>query len=251
MLTPHDPVKNNLADSLIPPAFIEGGQAEYLLGTDGFGRDVFTRLLFGARVSLMVAGLSLTIAVLIGTSVGVIAGYFGGAVDATLMRFVDVLLTMPTLLFALVLSIVVGASLQNVVLVLGFLIWPSIARLIRGETLLLRKRDFVRYAGAIGVPRYRILLRHVVPNVLPTLLVATTLEVANVIMTEASLSFLGAGVPPPTPSWGVMIDEGRALLATGWWIALFPGIAITVVVLSCNAVGDWLSDKFDPRAQGR
>ena len=251
VLTPHDPVKNNLADSLIPPAFIEGGQAEYLLGTDGFGRDVFTRLLFGARVSLMVAGLSLTIAVLIGTSVGVIAGYFGGAVDATLMRFVDVLLTMPTLLFALVLSIVVGASLQNVVLVLGFLIWPSIARLIRGETLLLRKRDFVRYAGAIGVPRYRILLRHVVPNVLPTLLVATTLEVANVIMTEASLSFLGAGVPPPTPSWGVMIDEGRALLATGWWIALFPGIAITVVVLSCNAVGDWLSDKFDPRAQGR
>jgi peptide/nickel transport system permease protein len=248
-LTPYDPVRNRLIDSLLPPAWVDGGSAAHLLGTDGFGRDVFTRLLYGARVSFLVAAFSLVIAMSIGTTVGVVAGYAGGWLDSLLMRFVDIMLALPTILVALVVAVAVGPSFQNLILVLGLLIWPRIARLIRGETLVLKKQDFVRYAGAIGVPGPVIVTRHVLPNVLPTLLVLTTLEIGHVILVEASLSFLGAGLPPPSASWGVMIADGRALVATGWWIALFPGLAITVTVLACNALGDWLRDYLDPRTR--
>lgn len=248
-LTPHDPVRNDLINNLQPPAWVEGGSVEHLLGTDGLGRDVLTRLLYGARVSLLVVVFSLLIAVSLGTGVGVLAGYLGGRVDAVLMRLVDVMLALPALLVALVVAVALGPSFRNLVLILGLLIWPNIARLIRGETMLLKSNDFATYARAIGVPRRLILTRHILPNVAPTLLVATTLEVANVILTEASLSFLGAGLPPPSPSWGVMIDDGRALIATGWWISLFSGLAITVTVLAFNGVGDWLRDHFDPQTR--
>jgi peptide/nickel transport system permease protein len=249
LLTPYDPVKSRLIESLIPPFWVDGGNAEHLLGTDGFGRDVLTRLMYGARVSFSVALLALSIAVTIGTIVGVVSGYAGGSVDSLLMRFVDILLALPTILVALVVAVAVGPSFQNLVLVLGVLNSPRLARIIRGEVLLLKTNEYVRYARAIGVPAWLIIRRHIFPNVLPTLLVVTTLEVGGVILAEASLSFLGAGLPPPTASWGVMIADGRALVATGWWIALFPGIAITVTVLACNSLGDWLRDYLDPKTR--
>lgn len=248
-LTPHDPVSNDLVSSLQPPAWLEGGSMEHVLGTDSFGRDVFTRLLYGARISMLVVVLSIAIAVVIGTTVGVIAGYVGGKTDIVLMRLVDVMLALPPLLVALVVAVALGPSTRNTILILGLLIWPDMARLIRGEALAIRQLDYLRYARSIGVPQWRVVVRHIVPNIVPTLLVAMTLQVANVILTEASLSFLGAGVPPPQPSWGVIIDDGRALIATGWWIALFSGLAIVITVLCFNALGDWLRDTLDPRSR--
>jgi ABC-type dipeptide/oligopeptide/nickel transport system permease subunit len=248
-LTPYSPVDNSLTDSLQPPAWMAGGTSEHLLGTDSFGRDVLTRLIHGARVSLIVVVFSLLIAVVIGTGVGVWAGYAGGKTDAILMRLVDIMFAVPSLLVALVAAVALGPSMRNLVLILGLLIWPNIARLIRGETLALKNNEYVAYAKAIGSPRWRILRKHILPNVMPTLLVAATLEVANVILTEASLSFLGAGLPPPAPSWGVMIDDGRALIATGWWISMFAGLAIVVTVLAFNGFGDWLRDRYDPQTR--
>lgn len=245
-LSPHDPVVGDLADRLIPPAWMEGGSSAHILGTDTFGRDVLTRLIYGVRTSLSVVALSLAVAVMIGTTVGVVAGHFGGWLDAFLMRVVDVMLSVPPILLAIAVAVAVGPSFRNVVLILGFLIWPGIARLIRGETLGLTHRDFVRYSMASGLGKRHILTRHVFPNVLPILLVAVTLETASVILTEASLSFLGAGIPPPHPSWGVMIEEGGALIATGWWIAFFPGVLMIVTVLAFNSIGDWLRDYLDP-----
>jgi peptide/nickel transport system permease protein len=249
LLTGYNPVRNSLIHALEPPTWVEGGSSDHLLGTDGFGRDVLTRLLYGARVSFLVVIFSLATAVVIGVGVGIVAGYFGGRVDALLMRVVDVFLALPPLLVALVVAVVLGPSFRNLVLILGLLIWPNIARLIRGETMALMRRDFVEYPRAIGVPSWSILLRHIFPNILPTLLVAATLEVANVILTEASLSFLGAGLPSPEASWGVMVEDGRALIATGWWVSLFPGIAILVTVLAFNSLGDWLRDRFDPKTR--
>lgn len=249
VLTPYDPVRNDLINNLLPPAWVEGGTTDHLLGTDGFGRDVLARLLYGARVSVAVAGLSLLIAVALGTTTGVVAGFVGGSVDSILMRMVDVLLALPTILVAMVVAVAVGPSFQNLVIILGVLNSPRLARIIRGETMLLKQHDFMRYASAIGVPGSVIVMKHVLPNILPTLMVVTTLEVGAVVLAEASLSFLGAGLPPPTASWGVMISDGRALIATGWWIALFPGLAITITVLGTNGLGDWLRDYLDPKTR--
>jgi peptide/nickel transport system permease protein len=248
-ISPYDPTHNDLAGRLQPPSVVNGGSSEHLLGTDGFGRDVATRLLYGARASLSVAALSLTILVVVGTVVGVTAGYAGGWADSTLMRLVDIMLAVPTLLIGIVVAAVLGPSFWNVVFVIGLLAWPRIARLIRGETLALKQTDFIQYSRAIGVNKWSVARRHVLPNVLPTLLVAATLEVGEIILAEAALSFLGAGIPPPHASWGVMIADGRALISTGWWIALFPGLAIGIVVLSTNALGDWMRDRFDPKTR--
>jgi peptide/nickel transport system permease protein len=249
VVTKFDPTQNDLVNSLIPPAWVHGGSTEHLLGTDSFGRDVFTRLVYGARVSLGVASLAILIAVVVGTTVGIVAGFLGGWVDSVLMRLTDVILSLPNMVVALVLAIAVGPSFRNLVLVLGFMNWPRIARLIRGETLLLKKMDFVRYAEAIGVSGIAAMSRHILHNILPTLLVATTLEIGSVILTEAAISFLGAGVPPPSASWGVMIADGESLVSTGWWISLVPGVAIALVVLSSNAFGDWLRDRLDPKSR--
>jgi peptide/nickel transport system permease protein len=246
-LTPYDPVKSNLRSALLPPFFVEGGSMAHPLGTDGFGRDILSRVLFGARVSLSVAVLALVIATTIGTVLGVISGWVGGWLDSLIMRFVDMVLAVPTILVALALAIALGPSFVMMVTVIGLLIWPRIARILRGETLLIRQQDYVRYARVVGVPPLLSMLRHVLPNVMPTLLVVTTLEIGHVILVESSLSFLGAGIPPPQPSWGAMISDGRALIATGWWIALFPGLAIVLTVMVFNTLGDWLRDHFDPR----
>jgi peptide/nickel transport system permease protein len=246
-LTQWDPIKHSLINSLLPPFWVEGGDLDHPLGTDGFGRDILARLMYGARASLSVAALSLSIAVTIGVSVGVVAGYVGGRIDSILMRVVDIVLALPTILVALTFAIALGPSFRNLILIIGFLVWPQMARLIRSEVLLLRKGEFVRYATAIGVPNWLIVIRHVFPNVTATLVVAVTLEIGHVILLEASLSFLGAGLPPPSPSWGAMISDGRALIATGWWIALFAGLAILCAVLTFNTLGDWLRDRLDPK----
>jgi peptide/nickel transport system permease protein len=249
LLTPYDPLKGTLIQSLTPPVWVTHGTPAHLLGTDSFGRDVFTRMIYGARVSLAVAGFSLLIAVSIGTFVGVVAGYVGGAVEGVLMRITDALLALPAIIVALTLAVAVGPSFRNLILVLGFLIWPNVARLIRAETLLLKQQEYVKYSRAIGVPAWAILIRHIIPNLLPTLLVAATLQVGHVILAEATLSFLGAGIPAPSASWGVMVSEGQGLIATGWWIAIFPGIAITLTVMSFNFLSDWLRDVLDPKTQ--
>lgn len=247
LLAPHSPIDQTLRDKLLPPAWMDGGKDEYLLGTDAFGRDVLSRLIYGARVSLIVALLALTAGGGIGLIVGIVAGYVGGAVDSLLMRLVDAAFTFPAILFALLLAVTMGQGLDTLVIAISLLLWASFARVIRGEVLTLRQRDFVALAKVRGCSASRIMLTHILPNVLNTFMVLVTLNIGVVIIAEATLSFLGAGIPPPTPTWGLMISEGRGRLTDAWWVALIPGIAITLMVLSVNLFGDWLRDRLDPR----
>lgn len=246
LFTPFGPTTQDLRNNLLPPSFLAGGSPEHLLGTDSFGRDVWTRILYGGRVSLSIAALSLLVATTIATLFGLISGYVGGTVDSVLMRITDMVLSLPLLLLALAIAIALGPSYLNLIFILGLMIWPRTARLVRADTLLIKKQDYARYARAIGVPAWLLVIRHVIPNVTPTILVMVTLEVGHVILLEASLSFLGAGIPPPQPSWGTIIADGRALIASGWWIALFPGIVVSLTVMSTNLLGDWLRDRLDP-----
>jgi peptide/nickel transport system permease protein len=246
-LLPHDPLHQDLAARLLPPAWVDGGSSEHLLGTDSYGRDVLSRLVYGARVSLGVAALAITMGTLLGATTGVVAGYFGGWIDAVLMRAVDLMLSLPALLVGIAAAIALGPSMRNVVLIITVLISPRIARQIRGDALAIRHQDFVQYARGAGRSRAQIMVRHILPNVTPTLLVMITLEVGHVVLLEATLSFLGAGVPPPAASWGTMVSDGRALLSTGWWVSLFPGLLIIVTILALNTLGDWLRDYLDPR----
>lgn len=251
LLVDHSPTYQDLIRRMKPPAWVEGGSVDYLLGTDRFGRDILSRLLYGGRISLSVAGLAILFGASVGTVIGLCAGYFGGIVDAVVMRAVDVLLALPTLLVAIVLAVAVGPSFWNVVFVVSFLLWPKIARQIRGELLAVKEQDYVKYAEGIGRSSMSVMLRHLLPNVTPSLIVVSTLELGHVVLLEASLSFVGAGIPPPNPSWGVMVEEGRALMATGWWLSLFPGLAIMLTVLVFNTLGDWLRDTLDPRLKLR
>jgi peptide/nickel transport system permease protein len=248
-LAPADPVKHDLLERLTPPAWMDGGSWHHPLGTDTLGRDVVSRLLYGARVSLVVGFSAVVLAGGLGVALGLVAGYYGGRLDAVLMRLGDVQLAFPALVLAIAVLAVVGSGLGNVVLVLGVTGWVTYARIARGETLSLRHREFVEGARALGARDVAILWRHVLPNVLPSISVVATFSVARTIIAEASLSFLGLGIPPPAPSWGAMLDEGRNYLTTGWWLALFPGLAILAVVLGINVVGDWLRDTLDPRVE--
>jgi peptide/nickel transport system permease protein len=247
LLAPHSPIDQTLRDKLLPPVWLDGGNSKYLLGTDAFGRDVLSRLIYGARVSLIVALLALIAGGGIGLLVGIVAGYVGGAVDSLLMRLVDAAFTFPAILFALLLAVTMGQGLGTLVIAISLLLWASFARVIRGEVLSLRQRDFVALARVRGCSAPRIMLTHILPNVLNTFMVLVTLNIGVVIIAEATLSFLGAGIPPPTPTWGLMISEGRGRLTDAWWVALIPGIAITLMVLSVNLFGDWLRDRLDPR----
>src|SRR5256714_3289977 len=247
LLAPHSPIDQTLQDKLLPPFWLEGGSTNYILGTDAFGRDILSRLIYGARVSLIVALLALTAGAGVGLLIGIVAGYIGGAVDSVLMRLVDAAFTFPAILFALLLAVTMGQGLGTLVLAISLLLWASFARIIRGEVLALKQRDFVALAKVRGCSSARIMLTHILPNVLNTFMVLVTLNIGVVIIAEASLSFLGAGIPPPTATWGLMVSDGRGRIAEAWWVSLIPGIAITLLVLSVNVFGDWLRDRLDPR----
>jgi peptide/nickel transport system permease protein len=247
LLAPYSPIDQTLRDRLVPPFWLEGGTISHILGTDAFGRDVLSRLIYGARVSLLVALLALIAGGGVGLVIGIVAGYIGGALDNLLMRLVDAAFTFPAILFALLLAVTMGQGLTTLVIAISLLLWASFARVIRGEVLMLRQRDFVALAKVRGCSSLRIMLTHILPNVLNTFMVLVTLNIGVVIIAEASLSFLGAGIPPPTPTWGLMISEGRGRIADAWWVALIPGIAITLLVLSVNVFGDWLRDRLDPQ----
>jgi peptide/nickel transport system permease protein len=237
----------SLPDRLTPPFFMSGGSTAHLLGTDSIGRDILSRIFFGTRVSLSVAFLVIAICSTIGTILGMIAGYLGGRLDAVLMRVTDAALAFPALLIAMLLGVSLGPSFFTVVLALSALGWAPYARMIRGEIIKLREEDFIAQARILGSSSGRILIRHIFPNILNTLVVLMTMSVGLVILVEASLSFLGVGIPPPTPSWGSMVSDGRSLIARAWWISSFPSLAIGLVVLSGNLLGDWLRDKMDPK----
>jgi peptide/nickel transport system permease protein len=246
-VAPHDPLKGSLAQRLRPPVWQEGGSIQYPLGTDKLGRDILSRMIYGARVSLMVSLVAIFVGGTIGTGLGLMSGYFGGRVDGLLMRLVDISLSLPTILLALVLVAAVGPSFATVITVLVVLLWARYARLVRGETLSIRERDFVARARVAGASHVRIMTRYIFPNLVSSLLVLATLQVGYVILLESALSFLGAGLPRPLPAWGLMIADGRELIVTAWWVSMFPGLAIMLTVLSLNLLGDWLRDHLDPK----
>jgi peptide/nickel transport system permease protein len=242
---PYDQI--NMPDRLMPPAFVEGGSTSHILGTDNIGRDILSRVIYGARISLSVAVLVIAITASIGTVLGIAAGYLGGRTDAFLMRVTDISLAFPAILIALLFAATIGPGYWTVVIAISLLGWAPYARIIRGEALKLRDADFVAQARIIGTPPARIMVRHIFPNIVNPLIIMATLSVGMVILTEAILSYLGAGIPPPAASWGNMVNDGRSLIDTAWWISTFPGIAIGLVVLAGNFLGDWIRDKLDPR----
>ena len=246
-LAPHSPTDGDITQKSIPPVWMERGDREHPLGTDRFGRDVLSRIIWGSRISLLVSLVAIGVAGTFGTLLGLISGYRGGLTDTVLMRLTDIGLSLPTILIAVVLVAVSEPSFRNVVLVIALLLWPRFARQIRGETLAIKEHDFVALAVVAGRSSAWIIRRHIFPNVVPTLLVISTLQVGYVILLEGTLSFLGVGVPPPNPAWGLMIADGRGFLATAWWISLFPGLAMLLTVLAVNLMGDWLRDHLDPK----
>ncbi|WP_019120354.1 ABC transporter permease [Brevibacillus massiliensis] len=246
-LAPQDPAKQNVAQRLKPPMWLEGGKPDFPLGTDNLGRDILSRIIYGSQVSLLVGICSVIIAGLIGVFLGLVSGYFGGWIDMVIMRIVDAFLAIPNILFTLVILSVLGPGLVTLILVLGITNWTNYARIVRGEVLSIKERDFVRAARSVGARDARIIFTHILPNVVSSFIVISTLSVATTIILEASLSFLGLGIQPPTVSWGGMLSDGRDYVATSWWIATFPGLAITLTVLGIIFLGDWLRDVLDPR----
>src|SRR5215212_5484256 len=248
VLAPHNPEVGSLAARFKPPLWQTGGSTKYLLGTDQLGRDVLSRLIFGARVSVVVGFTAVIIAGFVGTALGIISGYLGGWVDQVIMRVTDTWLALPALTFAIFLAAIVGPSMWNIVIILGLVYWTRYARVIRGEVLSLKEREFVRLAIVAGCSKRTIMKRHILPNVLNSAIVLGTLMLGVVIVTEAALSFLGVGVPPPKPAWGLMLADGKKGLMVGyWWLTVFPGICIMLMVLSANVLGDWLRVKLDPQ----
>ena len=247
-LAPHNPEIGVLAHRFRPPFWQTGGSAQYLLGTDQLGRDVLSRLIFGARISMIVGFTAVIVAGFIGTVLGIASGYLGGWVDQVVMRLTDAWLALPALTFAIFLAAIVGPSMWNIVIILGAVYWTRYARVIRGEVLSLKEREFVRLAIVAGCSRWTIMRRHILPNVLNTAIVLATLMLGVVIVAEASLSFLGVGVPPPKPAWGLMLADGKQGLMVGyWWLTVFPGVCIMLMVLAANLLGDWLRVKLDPQ----
>jgi len=246
-VAPHDAFMGSLSNRLTPPVWQDGGTMEHILGTDKLGRDMLSRIIYGARVSLMVSLIAIFVGGIIGTVLGLISGYFGRMTDAVIMRLVDISLSLPTILLALVLVAAVGPSFGTVITVLIVLLWARYARLVRGETLALKELDFIARVRVAGASHARIMFRYIFPNVVNSLIVLATLQVGYVILLESSLSFLGAGLPRAEPAWGVMVSDGRELIVTAWWVSMFPGVAIMLTVLSLNLLGDWLRDHLDPK----
>jgi peptide/nickel transport system permease protein len=248
-LAPLDPVEQNVIERLAPPVFLPGGTPEHLLGTDHLGRDVLSRLIYGARVALVVGITTVIVSGIGGLGVGLVAGYFGGWADTTFMRLLDIQLSMPFMLVALTIIGILGPSLQNIVIVLALTGWVVYARIVRAEVLSLRSRDFIAACRSLGGSDARIIVSHLLPNVRASVIVVSTVEVARMMLLESALSFLGLGVRPPTPSWGAMLADGRIYLASAWWLATFPGLAISLTVLALNMIGDRLRDYLDPELE--
>lgn len=242
-----DPTEQVLRNRFKPPVWEEGGSWAHVLGTDRMGRDMLSRIIWGARVSLAAGVITVLLASAFGAAVGLVAGYYGGRVDSALMRVTDATMSFPVILLALILAVTVGPSFTNVVVAIAVILWARYARVIRGQVLTLMELDFIAQARIAGAGAWRIITRHLFPNTLNTLVVLVTLQIGYVIIVEASLSFLGAGIPPPTPAWGSMIAEGREFVTSAWWASSFPGLAILLVVLAFNLLGDWLRDTLDPK----
>jgi peptide/nickel transport system permease protein len=248
VLAPHDAEVGSLGERFRPPVWQQGGSEKFLLGTDHLGRDVLSRLIFGARVSIVVGFTAVLVAGVLGTGLGILSGYLGGWVDQVIMRVTDTWLALPALTFAIFLAAVVGPSEMNIVIILGAVYWTRYARVIRGEVLSLKERDFVRLAIVAGCSKRTIMKRHILPNVLNSAIVLGTLMLGVVVVTEAALSFLGVGVPPPKPAWGLMLADGKkGMMAGYWWLTVLPGCCIMLMVLSANLLGDWLRVKLDPQ----
>jgi len=246
IIATHDPAQTNAIDRLIPPFWSENGSFAHILGTDNLGRDVFSRIIYGSRISLLVGLSAVFLAGIIGMFFGLIAGYYGKAWDFIIMRVVDSFLAIPNILFMLIILAIIGPSVMTIILVLGGTTWVVYARMVRSETLSIKEQDYVKSAKAIGAKDYRILIKYIMPGVLPSFIVIATLNVATTIILEASLSFLGLGIQSPDVSWGLMLSDGRDYIATSWWVATFPGLAITITVLGVIFLGDWLRDFLDP-----
>jgi peptide/nickel transport system permease protein len=243
LIAPHDPI----AQHDIARTGYLSPRAGNWLGTDRFGRDVLSRIIYGSRISLSIGFIATVLSITIGTLLGALAGYFGGKIDALIMRFTDIVLAFPRLVLLIMIVALFGPSITMIILVLGLTQWPGTTRIVRGDVLSLREREFIHAAQALGMGRTRIIMRHLIPNVLAPVIVAATLGIGNTIVMEAGLSFLGLGVQPPTPTWGSMVAEGRDNLLGAWWVATFPGLTIVLVVLAFNLVGDGLRDALDPR----
>jgi peptide/nickel transport system permease protein len=251
LITPHDPFQTNLAKSLLPPAWQLEDSTDYLLGTDSMGRDILSRLIYGARTSMIVSVLALCICAPIGVLFGLISGYFGGKADTIIMRFTDLWMSMPAIITAILMVSVLGPSKQTVIIVVGITGWIHYARIVRGEVLSYREREFVQLARITGCSNARIIFSHIFPNVINSLIILVTLDFGRVIIITATLSFLGLGIQPPSAAWGLMLAEGRQYITYAWWMSAFPGITILFAVLGMNMTGDWLRDVLDPKQKLR
>lgn len=245
-IAPYDPLVGVLEQRLMPPAWQDGGSWNHVLGTDVLGRDILSRLLYGARASLAVCALAILFAGAIGSTLGIVAGYVGGWIEAIIMRTVDLAISLPVILIALLFGVLFGPSFTNIIIIISLLLWSQFARMARGETLKARAQDYVDLARTAGCSQLSIMWRHILPNVAGSLIVLATLQVGTVIIMEASLSFLGVGVPPPWPAWGSMIADGRSYVVSAWWLCIFPGFAVLLTVLSMNLLGDALTDLLNP-----
>jgi peptide/nickel transport system permease protein len=248
VIAPHNPEVGVLGDRFRPPAWQTNGTIDHLLGTDHLGRDVLSRLIFGARISVIVGLMVIIVAGVVGTGLGIISGYMGRWVDQVIMRLTDAWLALPALTFAIFLAAIIGPSASNIIIILALVYWTRYARVIRGEVLSVRERDYVRLAVVAGCSKWKIMRKHILPNVINSAIVLATLQLGQVIIAEAALSFLGVGVPPPQPAWGLMLADGKkGLMAGYWWLTVLPGSCIMLMVLSANLLGDWLRVKFDPQ----
>ena len=247
LIAPADPNFTNLRDRNMPPMWMEGGEGRHILGADPLGRDSLSRIIYGARISLLVASVSIGIGLVGGVGLGLVGGFYGGWVDEIIMRLADTSRAVPFILIALVSAIVFGQQLTVILAILAFATWPVFARQVRAEVLVLKHMDYVAFATVSGASGRRVMRRHILPGLINTVIVIATLQVGALILTEAILSFLGAGIPPPTAAWGVMIADGQDYLSTAWWVSFFPGLAIVLTVMGFNFMGDWFRDRFDPR----
>ncbi|MDA0814177.1 MAG: ABC transporter permease [Verrucomicrobia bacterium] len=246
-VAPHDPFEQELILRLKPPSFVEGGAEGHLLGTDHLGRDTLSRIIFGARITMIVSVMAVGVSMAMGVTAGLAAGYFGRRTDAVILRLIDMQLAFPVILLIIAVVAVIGPSLTNLIIIMGLSGWPRFARIVRGAVLSIRGLEYIEAARAIGAGDLRIMTHHILPNILSAIIVYASFELARMILLEATLSFLGLGVQPPTPTWGGMISDGRAYLAISWWVSMVPGLAIAAIILAFNIVGDELRDALDPQ----